>query len=146
MPKALPTLMNADTGEVHDVRQYPFPQRGVPATLLVNGNEIAARFTAWRDLKYTYFQLDAGQYFVAGHLDEAPAYTLSTPEGFTPTAFKNDRATMAARAAELRAAKQADATDEAQQVASEEQPAPVEAGKGKGKGKRKVAVEEPVQA
>ncbi len=147
--KALPILTNADTGEVHAVRQYPFPQRGVPATLLVNGNEIAARYTAWRDLKYTYFQLDGGQFFVAGHLDEAPAYTLETPEGFTPTVFKNDRATMAARAAELKAAKtpSQDGEADAAPTTAEDAPAPEAVAKSKSKGgKRKVTAEEPAQA
>jgi hypothetical protein len=139
MPKALPQLTNDDTGEVLPVRQYPFPQRGTPATLLINGTELPARFTQWRDLKYTYFQLEGGQFFVAGHLDERPGYTLSVPEGFTPTAFKNDRATMAARAAELRAAKTPKQDESVEAVAE------AVADKPK-RGKRKAAQEEPAQA
>jgi hypothetical protein len=139
MPKVLPVLTNNDTGEAHPIRQYPFPQRGVPTTLLINGAEVEGRMTAWRDLRYTYFTLDGGQYFVAGHLDDAPAYTFTAPEGFTPSQFKKDREAMAARAAELRAIKAADApAAPAAPEATDEQPKP--------KRKRKVADAEAAQA
>jgi hypothetical protein len=109
MPKAQPKLLNNDTQEVLEVKQYPFPVRGEPITLLIDGNEIHARRTAWRDLKYTYFKIEKdgalGQYFVAGHIGDEPGYTMQYPEAFQPTQFKSDREKMAERAKELRAEK-----------------------------------------
>lgn len=146
MPKAQPTLLNGDTGEVTDVKQYPFPVRGEPITLLVDGEEAQARMTTWKDLKYTYFRVGEGQYFVAGHLSDAPAYTLQFPEGFVPTQFKKDRDAMAARAKELKGEKVAAAPVEGEVAATAEvdQPAAVEAAPKK-KG-RKVVAAEPVAA
>jgi hypothetical protein len=109
MPKAQPKLVNADTGEVHDVKQYQFPVRGEPVTLIINGDETVGRRTAWRDLRYTYFKHNDGQFFVAGHISDDVQYTIDYPEGFVPTAFKSDREAMAARVKELKAAKAADA-------------------------------------
>lgn len=154
MPKAQPKLLNNDTQEVLEVKQYPFPVRGEPITLLIDGNEIHARRTAWRDLKYTYFKIEKdgllGQYFVSGHIGDEPGYTMQYPEAFQPTQFKSDREKMAERAKELRAEKgEAPAGDggavaegevapagEAAATTAEEAPAP----KAK-KGGRKVSAE-----
>jgi hypothetical protein len=151
MPKAQPKLLNNDTQEVLEVKQYPFPVRGEPITLLIDGNEVHARRTAWRDLKYTYFKIEKdgllGQYFVSGHIGDEPGYTMQYPEAFQPTQFKSDREKMAERAKELRAEK---GDKPAETVAESEAAAPAEAAvenaevpvaKAK-KGGRKVSVAE----
>jgi hypothetical protein len=154
MPKAQPKLLNNDTQEVLEVKQYPFPVRGEPITLLIDGNEVHARRTAWRDLKYTYFKIEKdgalGQYFVSGHIGDEPGYTMQYPEAFQPTQFKSDREKMAERAKELRAEKgdkpaeaEVEGDDEGDIVEDEAAPAEAEkapAPKAK-KGGRKVSAE-----
>lgn len=108
MPKAQPTLVD-NFDNIHEVKQCQFPVRGEPTTLIINGQEIEGRRTSWRDLKYTYFRIDGGQFFVAGHLDDEVTYSIAYPEGFAPTQFKNDRVAMAARTKELKALKAAEA-------------------------------------
>ena len=153
MPKAQPKLLNNDTQEVLEVKQYPFPVRGEPITLLIDGNEIHARRTAWRDLKYTYFKIEKdgvlGQYFVAGHIGDEPGYTMQYPEAFQPTQFKSDREKMAERAKELRAEKgdkPAEAAVEGDNPATEGEAAPAEAAEAPApkakKGGRKVSAAE----
>jgi hypothetical protein len=106
MPKAQPQLVD-NFDNIHDVKQCQYPVRGEPTTLIINGEEVEGRRTSWRDLKYTYFKHNDGQFFVAGHLDDEVQYVISYPEGFAPTQFKNDRNAMAARAKELKAEKAA---------------------------------------
>jgi len=157
MPKAQPKLVNADTGEVHDVKQYQFPVRGEPVTLVINGDETVGRRTAWRDLRYTYFKHNDGQFFVAGHISDDVQYTIDYPEGFVPTQFKSDREAMAARVKELKAAKAAEAPavtstgpDDEEGEEDDGEPAddatPATTEPKKQRGRRKVAAETSAEA
>jgi len=70
-------------GLQHEVKQYPMPIKGRPVNLTINGHAVEGRVTTARNMIYTYFSVNGGEFYVAGELTEAPA-TLILPEGFTP--------------------------------------------------------------
>jgi len=103
-------------GESLKAIKYPMPLKAPRFKLSVNGQEVDAAQTTFRDIKYTYFEFGEASFYVPGHLsqygdggDKLAEYTFKFPEGYTFKPIKLDRKAQAEAAAKAKAAKDAPA-------------------------------------
>lgn len=146
--EAVVLLLTAEGIEPLRVGKYPMPVKAPRFPLSVNGQDVDAATTAFKDMKYTYFVYQGVSFWVTGHLNPELGYTLDFPDGYEFKPVKVDRkaqADAAAKAKKAAAANTAPASEESALGASEadgegadsveasEAPtaAPVEAPKGK---------------
>jgi hypothetical protein len=114
------------------VGKYPMPVKAARFPLGVNGQEVEAATTEFKDKKYTYFMYQGVGFWVTGHLNAEVEYTLDFPDGYEFKPVKVDRKAQADAAAAKAKAKKAAAADTAS--ASEESAASASEAAGEGEG------------
>lgn len=112
--------------------KYPMPLKAPRFKMSVNGQEVDAAQTSFRDIKYTYFEFGGASFYVPGHLsqydgggEKLAEYTFKFPEGYVFKPIKLDRKAQADAAAKAKAAKSAPA--ESAEGSQEADAAPVQA-------------------
>ena len=137
--EAVVLLLTAEGIEPLRVGKYPMPVKAPRFPLSVNGQDVDAATTAFKDMKYTYFVYQGVSFWVTGHLNPELGYTLDFPDGYEFKPVKVDRKAQAAAANTAPASEESalgasEADGEgADSVEASEAPtaAPVEAPKGK---------------
>lgn len=116
--EAVILLLTAEGIEPLRVGKYPMPVKAPRFPLSVNGQDVDAATTAFKDMKYTYFVYQGVDFWVTGHLNPELEYTLDFPNGYEFKPVKVDRKAQADAAAAKAKAKKAAAANTA--PASEE--------------------------
>lgn len=116
--EAVVLLLTAEGIEPLRVGKYPMPVKAPRFPLSVNGQDVDAATTAFKDMKYTYFVYQGVSFWVTGHLNPELGYTLDFPDGYEFKPVKVDRKAQADAAAAKAKAKKAAAANTA--PASEE--------------------------
>ena len=122
----------------YNVGQYALPKKYEAVELNINGRLVEGRVTTWKDLKYTYFGLEGGQFYVPGVLEPEHPIIFPLPPDFSPVAVQTREAVaerIKARKAQLKA--EAEANGEAPK---EKKP------RGRKKGSKAAAEDEAAQA
>lgn len=103
--------------------KYPMPLKAARFPMSINGKECDAAQTTYRDIKYTYFMYEGASFYVPGHLDPVPEYTLEFNEGYTFAPSKMDRKLAAEKAKKADKTEGATETPATEQAAADPEPA-----------------------
>jgi hypothetical protein len=130
--EAAKLFLTAEGIEPLKVGKYPMPVKAARFPLGVNGQEVEAATTEFKDKKYTYFMYNGVGFWVTGHLNAEVEYTFDFPEGYEFKPLKLDRKAQADTASAKAKAKKVAAADTAS--ASEESPLEASETEGEGEG------------